>query len=270
MDETIYTKPVLKWAGGKSQLLGEIIPRMPETYNNYIEPFFGSGAVYFAIAPEHAVIADSNPELINLYRIIASDVEGLISLLATYENTKERFYSVRAVDWKDMEPIEAAARKVYLNKTCFNGLYRVNRKGLFNTPYANNKRTVFCDEAEIRKAAGLLKSAEIICGDFHEVLMERVKRGDFVFLDPPYVPVSKYADFKRYTKEQFGEEDQRKLAEDVKTLHERGIKVMLTNSNHPLVHELYEDFKIEVFKTRRMINKDANNRTGEDVIVTTY
>ena len=100
--------------------------------------------------------------------------------------------------------------------------------------------------------------------------MERVKRGDFVFLDPPYVPVSKYADFKRYTKEQFGEEDQRKLAEDVKTLHERGIKVMLTNSNHPLVHELYEDFKIEVFKTRRMINKDANNRTGEDVIVTTY
>ena len=138
MDETIYTKPVLKWAGGKSQLLGEIIPRMPETYNNYIEPFFVSGAVYFAIAPEHAVIADSNPELINLYRIIASDVEGLISLLATYENTKERFYSVRAVDWKDMEPIEAAARTVYLNKTCFNSLYRVNRKGLIKTQYAEN------------------------------------------------------------------------------------------------------------------------------------
>lgn len=270
MDETIYTKPVLKWAGGKSQLLGEIIPRMPEKYTNYIESFFGSGAVFFAIAPDHAVIADSNPELINLYRIIASDVEDLISLLSTYENTKEQFYNVRAVDWKDMEPLEAAARTVYLNKTCFNGLYRVNRKGLFNTPYANNKRTVFCDTTEIRKASELLKSAEIICGDFHEVLMERATEGAFVFLDPPYVPVSKYADFKRYTKERFGEDDQRKLAEDVKTLSERGCKVMLTNSNHPLVHELYGDFRIEVFQTKRMINKDANSRTGEDVIVTTY
>jgi len=270
MDETIYTKPVLKWAGGKSQLLGEIMPRMPETYANYIEPFFGSGAVYFAAAPDHAIIADSNPELINLYRVIATDVERLISSLATYKNTKEQFYSVRAVDWKDMEPLEAAARTIYLNKTCFNGLYRVNRKGLFNTPYANNKRTVYCDATEIRKASALLNSAEIICGDFHQVLMELAKEGDFIFLDPPYVPVSKYADFKRYTKEQFGEDDQRKLAEDVKTLAERGCNLMLTNSNHPLVHELYGDFKIEIFQTKRMINKDANNRTGEDVIVTTY
>lgn len=270
MNGTIYTKPVLKWAGGKSQLLGEIIPRMPESYTNYIEPFFGSGAVYFAIAPDHAVIADSNPELINLYRIIASDVEDLINLLSKYENTKEQFYGVRAVDWRDMKPLEAAARTVYLNKTCFNGLYRVNRKGLFNTPYANNKRTVFCDATEIRKAAVLLNGAEIICGDFHEVLMEQSKKGDFIFLDPPYVPVSKNADFKRYTKEQFGEADQKKLAEDVRELHIRGCKIMLTNSNHPLVHELYEGFKIEVFQTRRMINKDANNRIGEDVIVTTY
>ena len=270
MEETIYTKPVLKWAGGKSQLLGEIIPRMPEAYTNYIEPFFGSGAVYFAIAPEYAVIADSNPELINLYRVIASDVESLISLLSTYENTKEQFYNIRAVDWKDMDPLAAATRTIYLNKTCFNGLYRVNRKGLFNTPFANNKRTVFCDVTEIRKASSLLRSAEIICGDFHDVLMERATEGSFVFLDPPYVPVSKYADFKRYTKEQFGENDQRKLANDVKTLAERGCKVMLTNSNHPLVHELYGEFKVEIFQTRRMINKDANNRTGEDVIVTTY
>lgn len=270
MEETIYTKPVLKWAGGKSQLLGEIIPRMPRTYKKYIEPFFGSGAVYFAIAPDKAIIADSNPELINLYKIIASNVEDLIKLLSTYENTKESFYSVRAIDWKDMEPLEAAARTVYLNKTCFNGLYRVNRKGLFNTPYANNKRTVFCDAEEIRKASHLLRDAEIICGDFHKVLTDRAMEGDFVFLDPPYVPVSKYADFKRYTKEQFGEEDQRMLAEDVNALYEKGCKVMLTNSNHPLVHQLYGHFKIEVFQTKRMINKDGNNRTGEDVIVTTY
>lgn len=270
MDESIYTKPVLKWAGGKSQLLGEIIPRMPESYTNYIEPFFGSGAVYFAVAPNQAIIADSNPELINLYKVIASDVEGLINLLSTYENTEEQFYNVRAVDWKDMEPLAAAARTIYLNKTCFNGLYRVNKKGLFNTPYAHNKRTVFCDSTEIRKASAILKNAEIICGDFHDVLLDRAEEGTFVFLDPPYVPISKYADFKRYTKEQFGEDDQRKLAEDVKVLHGRGCKVMLTNSNHPLVHELYKDYKIEIFQTRRMINKNANNRTGEDVIVTTY
>lgn len=270
MDEMIYTKPILKWAGGKSQLLGEILPRMPEIYTKYIEPFLGSGAVYFAIAPYEAVVADSNPELINLYRVIATDVEGLIDLLTTYENTKERFNSVRAIAWEDMDPLEAAARTIYLNKTCFNGLYRVNRKGLFNTPYAGNNRTVFCDAAEIRKASYLLKSAEILCSDFHEILMERAKEGDFVFLDPPYMPISKYSDFKRYTKEQFGEDDQRKLAEDVKTLHEKGCKVMLTNSNHPLVHKLYGDFKIEIFQTKRMINKDGNNRTGEDVIVTTY
>ncbi len=270
MNETVYTKPVLKWAGGKSQLLHEIMPRMPKEFTNYIEPFFGSGAVYFALAPDHAIIADSNPELINLYKVIASDVESLIDLLSTYENTKEQFYSIRAVDWKDLQPLEAAARTVYLNKTCFNGLYRVNKKGLFNTPYANNKRTVFCDPMEMRKAATLLESAEIICGDFHQVLMEHAQSGDFIFLDPPYVPVSKYADFKRYTKEQFGEDDQRKLAEDVKALSQRGCKLMITNSNHPLVHDLYRDFKIEIFQTRRMINKDANNRTGEDVIVTTY
>ena len=265
-----YTKPVLKWAGGKSQILGEIIPRMPDTYNSYIEPFFGSGAVYFAVAPGHAIIADSNPELINLYRVIATDVEALIDELSTYENTEDVFYSMRELDWESLSPLKAAARMVYLNKTCFNGLYRVNKKGQFNTPFANNKRTSYCDEVEIRKAALLLKTAELICGDYHNILMERAQENDFIFLDPPYVPISKYSDFKRYTKEQFGEDDQRRLAEDVYTLSEKGCKVMLTNSNHPLVHELYDRFHIEVFQTRRMINKNGNNRTGEDVIVTTY
>lgn len=265
-----YTKPVLKWAGGKSQMLGQIVPRMPSEYNVYIEPFFGSGAVYFAVAPQQAIIADSNPELINLYRVISTDVDALIDKLSTYTNTEDTFYAIRALDWESLSPLEAAARMVYLNKTCFNGLYRVNKKGQFNTPFANNNRSTYCDAAEIRKAAILLRNAELICGDYHAVLMEKARENDFVFLDPPYVPVSKYSDFKRYTKEQFGEDDQRRLAEDVYTLSERGCKVMLTNSNHPLVHELYGRYRIEVFQTRRMINKDGNNRTGEDVIVTTY
>ena len=265
-----YTKPILKWAGGKSQMLGEIIPRMPKEYNSYIEPFFGSGALYFAIAPQHAIIADSNPELINLYQVIAEEPEGFINELNTFENTEEMFYSVREKNWNTLSPLKAAARTVYLNKTCFNGLYRVNKEGRFNTPYANNKRNSFCDADEIRKAAKILKNAEIICGDYHDVLISKAQEGDFVFLDPPYVPVSKYADFKRYTKEQFNEEDQRRLAEDVRCLSQKGCNIMLTNSNHPLVYELYGQHHIEVFQTRRMINKDANNRTGEDVIVTTY
>ena len=268
--DSAYTKPVLKWAGGKSQMLGEIVPRMPKEYNTYIEPFFGSGAVFFAVAPRHAIIADSNPELINLYQVISSDAETLIEELSSYSNTKESFYAMREMDWESLSPIKAAARMVYLNKTCFNGLYRVNRRGQFNTPYANNKRNTYCDPVEVRKAAELLRNAELICGDYHAVLMEKAQENDFVFLDPPYVPISKYSDFKRYTKEQFNEEDQRKLANDVYTLTEKGCKVMLTNSNHPLVHELYDRFRIEVFQTRRMINKDGNNRTGEDVIVTTY
>ena len=265
-----YTKPVLKWAGGKTQMLGEIVPRMPKQFNRYIEPFLGSGALFFALAPEKAIIADSNAELINLYQVLTSNVEELISLLATYRNEKDEFYRVRALEIGGLSPLEAAARTVYLNKTCFNGLYRVNKKGQFNTPYGRNKRTVFCNENEIRKAAQLLSKSEIMCADYHEVMMEHVSKGDFVFLDPPYVPISKYSDFKRYTKDQFGEEDQRKLARDVHILHERGCSVMLTNSNHPLVHELYSDFKIEIFETKRMINKDGNKRTGEDVIVTTY
>ena len=268
--DNAYTKPVLKWAGGKSQMLGEISPRMPKVFNTYIEPFFGSGAVFFAVAPQHAIIADSNPELINLYRVIASDVEALITELSGYKNSEEEFYKVREMDWEALPPLQAAARMIYLNKTCFNGLYRVNRKGQFNTPFANNKRTSFCDPEEIRKAAALLKNAELICGDYHDILMSRTQENDFIFLDPPYVPISKYSDFKRYTKEQFGEEDQRRLAEDVYTLSQKGCKVMLTNSNHPLVHELYDRFRVEVFQTRRMINKYGNNRTGEDVIVTTY
>ena len=270
INEGRFTKPVLKWAGGKTQMLGDIIPRMPSTYSKYIEPFIGSGALFFALAPNNAIIADSNPELINLYNVIAEDPVGLANTVNEYKNTEEVFYKLRAMEWEKMSPLDAAARMIYLNKTCYNGLYRVNRKGQFNTPFAHNKRTVFCEVAEIMKASEILKNATIICGDYHCVLMEYAEQGDFIFLDPPYVPISKYADFKRYTKDQFGEEDQRRLARDIHDLHDRGCMVMLTNSNHPLVMELYRDFHIEVFQTKRMINKDGNNRTGEDVIVTTY
>ena len=263
-------KPVLKWAGGKSQMLDDIIPRMPKQYNAYIEPFIGSGALFFALAPKGAIIADSNSELINLYMVIANEPERFIEKLDSFENTKDNFYQVRSLDWKKLTPIDAAARMVFLNKTCFNGLYRVNKKGQFNTPYANNKRTTYCDVDNIMQASALLKQTRILCGDYHDILLEHAKKDDFIFLDPPYIPISKYSDFKRYTKDQFGEDDQRRLAEDVFSLYKKGCKVMMTNSNHPLIYELYKDFNIEVFQTKRMINKNGNNRTGEDVIVRTY
>lgn len=261
-------KPILKWAGGKTQMLGDLIPRVPASYGRYIEPFFGGGAMFFALQPENAVIADSNPELINMYRQVANHVDDVIQYLRTYENTSEMFYAVRALDWTALPEAEAAARMIYLNKTCYNGLYRVNRQGQFNVPYGKYKNPKICDEEGLRAASQVLKKAEILCGDYLEVLERCARPGDFLFLDPPYLPVSEYADFKRYTKEQFYEEDHVKLAKMVRTLHARGCHVLLTNSNHPLVHELYAPFAIDVIQTKRHISCNGGARRGEDVIVT--
>lgn len=261
-------KPILKWAGGKTQMLGDLLPKVPASYGRYIEPFFGGGAMFFALQPENAVIADSNPELINMYRQVADNVDEVIQYLKEYTNTSEIFYSVRSLDWKILPKAEAAARTIFLNKTCFNGLYRVNKQGQFNVPYGKYKNPRICDEEGLRAASAVLKKAEILCGDYLLVLEHYAKPGDFVFLDPPYLPISEYSDFKRYTKEQFYEEDHIELAKMILTLHERGCHVILTNSNHPLVHELYAQFTIDVIQTKRHISCNGNTRKGEDVVVT--
>lgn len=265
---SIQAKPILKWAGGKTQMLSELIPKVPASYGRYIEPFFGGGAMFFALQPENAVIADSNPELINMYRQVASNVEDVIKYLRTYENTSEMFYAVRSLEWTALPKAEAAARTIYLNRTCFNGLYRVNKQGRFNVPFGRYKNPKICDEEGLRAASEVLKKAEILCGDYILVLEHYAQPGDFVFLDPPYLPISEYSDFKRYTKEQFYEEDHIELAKMVMTLHERGCHIILTNSNHPLVHELYAPFTIEVIQTKRHISCNGSTRKGEDVIVT--
>jgi DNA adenine methylase len=264
----VQAKPILKWAGGKTQLLGELLPKVPGSYGKYIEPFIGGGAMFFALNPSNAVIADSNPELINMYREVAEHVDEVISYLQKYENTQEMFYNVRALDWMKLQKAEAAARTIYLNKTCFNGLYRVNKKGQFNVPFGKYKSPNFCDVDALYAASEVLKNANIVCGDYLSVLKEFANPGDVVFLDPPYLPISEYADFKRYTKEQFYEEDHIELAQEVYRLQELGCHVILTNSNHPLVHELYESFNIEVIQTKRYISCSGKNRKGEDVIVT--
>lgn len=267
-DSLVQVKPILKWAGGKTQMLSDLLPKVPVSYGRYIEPFIGGGAMFFALQPENAIIADSNPELINMYRQIAHNVESVIDILKRYENSSDMFYSVRSQDWTKLSEEEAAARTIFLNKTCFNGLYRVNKKGQFNVPYGKYKNPKICDEDALRAASSVLKKAEIICGDYLWVLDHYAQPGDFIFLDPPYLPISEYSDFKRYTKEQFYEEDHIELAKTVMRLHERGCYILLTNSNHPLVHELYSPFTIDVIQTNRHISCNGSARKGEDVIVT--
>ena len=261
-------KPILKWAGGKAQMLNDLIPKVPVSYGRYIEPFLGGGAMFFALQPENAIISDSNPELINMYQQVANHVDTVIKHLKKYENTSEMFYSVRGLEWTNLSKAEAAARTIFLNKTCFNGLYRVNKQGKFNVPFGKYKKPKICDEDGLRAASEVLKKADILCGDYLLVLEHYAQPGDFVFLDPPYLPISEYSDFKRYTKEQFYEEDHVELAKMIMTLHERGCHVVLTNSNHPLVHELYAPFTIDVIQTKRHISCNGSTRKGEDVIVT--
>lgn len=267
-EKIVQARPVLKWAGGKTQMLNSIMPKVPEKYGRYIEPFFGGGALFFALNPEQAVIADSNPELINMYYEVANHVDDVIGYLRQYKNTKEDFYSVRELDWLKLPKSEAAARMIYLNKTCFNGLYRVNKKGQFNVPYGKYISPNYCDEEALYAASRALGRATIVCEDYVSILKDYAREGDFVFLDPPYLPISEYADFKRYTKEQFYEEDHMELAKEVERLQRLGCYVILTNSNHPLVHELYASYKIEVVPTKRYISCNGSRRKGEDVIVT--
>ena len=269
MPKKIKCKPILKWAGGKTQMLDSILPRFPDSYGKYIEPFFGGGAVFFALQPDNAVIADSNPELINLYSTVANNVDAVIDELRKFTNTEEMFYDVRSQDWESLSTAEAAARTIYLNKTCFNGLYRVNKKGQFNVPFGKYKNPKILDEDNLRAASSLLSKARIVCCDYSEALENLTCPNDLIFLDPPYVPISEYSDFKRYTKEQFYLVDHEKLAKTYKALSDKGCHVFLTNSNHSIVQNLYSGFKYEVIQTRRHISCDSKTRKGEDVIVST-
>lgn len=260
-------RPVLKWAGGKTQLLDSLLPLIPDCYERYIEPFFGGGALFFALKPEQAIISDSNPELINLYKVLANDLGALIECLEPYENDKELFLHIRSLDWTTLPAEEAAARTIFLNKTCFNGLYRVNKKGMFNVPFGNYKNPKIINRELLEKASHILQNKTIICSDYSEVITKHAKKGDIVFLDPPYVPISKNSDFKRYTKNQFYEKDHIELAEIVKELGSKGCHTILTNSNAKLVHELYSGYDIQIHKTKRNINCRGKQRQGEDVII---
>lgn len=270
MRNTYKVKPILKWAGGKTQMLEMLHENMPKQYNKYIEPFIGGGALYFSEQPTEAVISDSNEELINLYQTVANEVDALIDELKKYYYDKELYYQTRAINVKELTSVQRAARTVYLNRSGFNGLYRVNKKGEFNVPFGKYKNPKILDEENLRKASEQLKESNIIAGDYKQILNMYAKPGDFIFLDPPYMPISEYSDFKRYTKDQFGIQDQKELALEVKRLYEMGCYVMLTNSNHPFILDLYKEFEIEVYETRRTINSKSDKRTGQDIIVKAF
>lgn len=265
-----HVEPILKWAGGKRQLLGELLPLVPEYTGKYIEPFLGGGAMFFALSPENAVLADCNEELIALYKTVSKYPQQVIDELKRYKNTEKDYYRIRALNWKELSNIEAAARMIFLNKTGFNGLYRVNRQGGFNVPYGKNAKTQFCNEEQIKEAAKLLKKKKLICGDYKKVLKKYAEPGDFIFLDPPYFQVTEREIFLRYTSDRFYEPDQEELAEIVNELYDMGCEVMMTNSNHPRIYDLYNRFDIKVVQVRRSVNCKGNGRNGEDTIITAF
>ncbi|MDD3138242.1 MAG: Dam family site-specific DNA-(adenine-N6)-methyltransferase [Lachnospiraceae bacterium] len=270
--------PFIKWAGGKRQLLAQIRERMPESFNNYYEPFVGGGAVIFDLLPTSAVINDINKALVNAYRQICKDSDEFLKKLneldeAMWEDGKEYYYSLREHYndklMKEEFDVELAALFVFINKHCFNGLYRVNGKGLFNVPY-NNSRNSSCDEDTIRAISEYLKNVTILEGDF-QAACQNAKKGDFVFIDSPYAPLNPTS-FESYTKEGFDIESHKRLADLYDELTSRGCYCMLTNHNTELINELYgnKGYKIDVVSVKRMINSDATNRVGEEVIICNY
>lgn len=268
-------EPFVKWAGGKRQLLDEIRKRMPKAYNTYYEPFLGGGAVLFALAPTNAVINDINSQLVNTYLAIRDNADEVMAYLdawAKVETTKEYYYKKReAYNVKiksNALDSEMAALFIYLNKHCFNGLYRVNSKGLFNVPFNGRKNGKSFDRDNLQYISEYLQHVEIYNGDFEAVAL-RAQAGDFVFFDSPYAPLNPTS-FESYTKEGFDIESHRRLAGLYKTLDERGCYVMLTNHNTELIRELYEGYYLDVVSVKRMINSNATKRTGEEVIVTNY
>lgn len=270
--------PFVKWAGGKRQLLVQIRERMPEKYNKYYEPFVGGGAVVFELLPEKAVINDINRALVNAYKQICNNPKVFIDAVnqldsEMWEDGKEYYYSLREHYndklMREEFDVELAALFVFINKHCFNGLYRVNGKGLFNVPY-NNSRKQSIDEDSIWEISEYLKKVTIMEGDFQSAC-EDAKAGDFVFIDSPYAPLNPTS-FESYTKEGFDIESHRRLAELYDELTARGCYCMLTNHNTELINELYgnKGYRIDVVSVKRLINADASKRVGEEVIICNY
>ncbi len=269
-----HATPFLKWAGGKSQLLTTYAQFFPAKFNHYYEPFIGAGAVFFRLASSRtqfrATISDCNAELINCYLTIKGDVQSVIDELKHFENDEELFYAVRAQQPAKMTRAERTARMIFLNKTCFNGLYRVNSKGQFNVPFGKYKNPKILDVDNLLAVSEKLSRVEIMHSSFEQVL-KTARKGDFVYFDPPYVPLNNTANFTSYTQHCFGLREQELLAETFAELDKRGCYVMISNSDTKIVRDLYRNFHLHLVKATRAINCRADKRGQiSEIVVTNY
>lgn len=276
MKKNRLVSPFLKWVGGKRQLMSSIKDLMPNKYTTYYEPFIGGGAVLFDLQPKKAVINDFNKELINVYEVIKNSPEELINDLKEHKNDSDYFYQIRALDrqnnYDELSNLKKASRIIFLNKTCFNGLYRVNNSGEFNSPFGHYKNPNIINEPTIKSVSHFLNNNDIkiLNGDFEESL-KNIKKGAFVYFDPPYDPVSKSSNFTGYVQGGFGEKEQERLRDLCIKLDSKGIKFLLSNSSTEFITNLYQDFNIEFVKANRAINSNASKRGEiEEVLVRNY
>lgn len=275
-------KPFVRWVGGKRQLLAQFRLRNlfpPELFdplkNTYHEPFVGGGAVFFDLLPKNAILSDLNKELVTTYNIIKSDVDGLIKSLKKHKISKDYFLKIRAKDISKLSDVEIASRFIYLNRTCFNGLYRVNRSGQFNVPFGKNKNPLICDEVNLRHVSEALQNVTIKHQDYKEVL-KKAKKGDFIYFDPPYYPVSKTASFTAYTADAFLDKEQIELRDIFVALDKKGCFVMLSNSDTPFINKIYSEIqnkkiRINSVLAGRAVNARASGRGKiTEVVITNY
>lgn len=269
-------KPVVKWAGGKSKIINQLSNYIPSKFNNYHEPFLGGGALFFHLYPEiklnnsKACLSDNVEELINLYQVIKDDVDTLIRISRKHIYEEKYYYNIRSLDPKKLSKLERASRILCLNKTCFNGLYRVNSKGQFNVSFGDYVNPVIVDEEALRNASEAFHCAELFAGDF-ELVLSNACKGDFIYMDPPYVPLSATSNFTGYTPNSFRLEDQKRLKRIFEKLVSRGCYVMLSNSNSDFVKDLYSDFTIKTVHAMRAINSDAAKRGAiKELVILSY
>lgn len=273
-EKQIAPKPFVKWAGGKSQLLPELVKRIPKPYERYFEPFAGGAALFFHLQPRKACLVDANENLINTYRVIKDQVDDLIDDLKQHIYDSDYYYRIRNMDrteayqtWSD---VQKASRLIYLNKTCYNGLYRVNSRGEFNTPLGRYRNPTILDEGNLRACSHTLRQTKLIAGSFSSI-EKTVTSKDFVYFDPPYEPLSATANFTGYSRGGFDASKQEELRDFCDRLDRRGVRFMLSNSSAPLILELYRSYKVELVFASRMINSKGKDRGKiPEVIVTNY
>jgi DNA adenine methylase len=268
---TVYPRPFLKWAGGKAKLIPQYSPHFPRSFSTYYEPFLGGGAIFFHLLPKRSILMDINPELVNVYRCVRDRVEELIGLLREHRDRHNPTYYYFIRSWAEGGEVERAARLLYLNKTCFNGLYRENSKGQFNVPLGRYKNPGIFDPDLLRATSAVLQTAEIWENPFETILHYARTAQDFVYFDPPYYPISSTSNFTAYNRYSFNQEDQIRLRNTFVELAQRGVRVMLSNSDCPFVRELYQGFNIQTILAARAINSNAEKRGKiTEVLVTSY